>query len=89
MLRSVISREKDSLFTCLLRQPPRQPLSSCGVSIDDPSDARSAGPSSSPPRARVAPNPSTGPDATGSDEPSLGQSGLLLDTEEKVRSASI
>ena len=54
-------------------------ISSVGTSVDDPSDSRSRTPTPRP--ARVAPSP---PADASAGEPSLGESELLLDTQEKV-----
>jgi hypothetical protein len=58
-----------------------------GVSVDDPSDARTADTTSSGPRrARATPTPSreSVSDLVEGEEPSLGKSDLLLDTPDKV-----
>jgi hypothetical protein len=53
------------------------------VSIDDASDVRPVD-KIKPPMSRVAPSPQ--PENVSDEEPSLGRSNLLLDTEEKVGS---
>lgn len=58
--------------------------STYGVSVDDPSDARAGEASTGQPRARAAPTPPLDVASAGTDEPSLGKSGLLLDTAERV-----
>lgn len=64
----------------------RRPLTSHAVSVDDASDVRPID-RVKPPMSRVAPSPAK--DEHSEDEPSLGRSNLLLDTDEKVRQARI
>lgn len=61
----------------------RRPYSAYAASMDEPSDIRPID-KVKPPMSRVAPSPPQDPHSD--EEPSLGRSNLLLDTDEKVGS---